>query len=119
MGPEHTIRRFCDAMNENDADAAVALADPAIVIQIGPHSAQGIEALRQMAGQPGPEGLESRVEIDEIEGGDGRFEVSARRVQRWRETNELASEEQLSVFIEFDERGFVTRAEMQPKALAD
>ena len=106
-------------MNENDADAAVALAVPAIVIQIGPQSAQGIEALRQMASQPGTEGLESRVEIHEIEGSDGRFEVSARRVQRWTETNELASEEELSVFIELDDQGLVSRAEMQPKALPD
>ncbi|HET7856364.1 MAG TPA: nuclear transport factor 2 family protein [Gaiellaceae bacterium] len=119
MGPEDTIRRFCDAMNANDADAVAALAHPAIVIQIGPHRAEGIEALREMARQAGPETLDSRVEVVDIEGGEGKFEISARRVQRWAETNEIASEEELSVFIDLDERGLVTRAEMQPKPLGD
>ena len=104
-------------MNDNDADAVAALADPSIVIQIGPHQAEGVEALRAMASQPGPEALISKVEVDDIEGGDGKYEVSARRVQRWAETNELASEEELSVVINLDDRGLVTRAEMQPKPL--
>jgi SnoaL-like domain len=115
MGPEETIRRFCDAMNDNDADAVVALADPSIEIQLGPHRAEGLEALRAMASQPGPEGLDSRVEIVDIEGSDGRFEVPARRVQRWLESKELASEEELIVSIDLDEQGLVTRVEMQPK----
>jgi hypothetical protein len=115
MGPEDTIRRFCDAVNDNDADAAVALAAPSIEIQIGPNRVEGLDALRAMASQPGPEGLDSRVEVDEIEGGHGRFEVAARRVQRWTETNELVSEEELIVSIDLNEAGLVTRAEMQPK----
>lgn len=118
MGAEETIRRFCDAMNDNDADAVVALAAPSIEIQIGPHRAEGLEALRALASQPGPEGLDSRVEIVDIEGSDGRFEVPARRVQRWSETNETASEEELIVSIDLDEQGLVTRVEMQPKPAA-
>ena len=60
--------RFCDAMNDHDADGA-----------------------------------------------GGTYEVAARRVQHWTETNELASEEELSVLIELDEQGLVTRAQMNPK----
>jgi len=115
MEHEDTIRRFCDAMNGADADAVVVLAAPSIEVQIGPHRAEGLEALRAIASQPGPEGLDSRVEIVDIEGTDGRFEVPARRVQRWSETNELASEEELVVSIDLDEQGLVTRVEMQPK----
>ena len=118
MGPEDTIRRFCEAINDNDADAAVALAAPSIEIQIGPNRVEGLDALRAMASQPGPEGLDSRVEIIDIEGSGGQFEVPARRVQRWSETNELASEEELIVSIDLDEQGRVTRAEMQPKPAA-
>jgi hypothetical protein len=40
MSPEDTIRRFCDAMNDHDADAVAALADPSILIQISPNQAQ-------------------------------------------------------------------------------
>ena len=118
MGPEDTIRRFCDAMNDNDAEALVALAAPEVEIQIGPHRAEGLEALRAIASQPGPEGLDSRVEIVDIDGSDGRFEVPARRVQRWSETNELASEEELIVSIDLDQQGLVRRVEMQPKPVA-
>jgi hypothetical protein len=81
MSHEDTIRRFCDAMNDHDADAVAALADRAIVIQVGPNKAQGVEASRVMASQPDPDGLSARVEVDEIDGGDGRYEVVARRVQ--------------------------------------
>jgi len=115
MSPEDTIRRFFDAMNDHDADAVAALADPAIAIQIGPNQAQGVEALRAMASQPDPEGLTSRVEVDEIAGAGGSFEVAARRVQRWTETDELASEDGLSVLIEVGEDGLVTGASMNPK----
>jgi hypothetical protein len=114
MSPEDTIRRFFDAMNDHDADAVAALAEPAIVIQIGPNQTLGVEALRAIASQPDPEGLSSRVEFDEIAGSDGSYEVAARRVQRWMETDELASEDDLSVIIELGEDGLVTRASMNP-----
>ena len=116
MDHEDTIRRFFDAMNDHDADAVATLVDPAIVIQIGPNQARGVEALRAMAGQLGPDGLSSRVEVDEIDGGDGNFAVAARRVQHWTETNELASEDELSVIFELGENGLITRASMNPKS---
>jgi limonene-1,2-epoxide hydrolase len=116
MGHEDTVRRFCDAINDHDADGAAALANPSIVLVIGPNQVEGLEALRAMANQPEPEGLASRVEVVDIEAADGRYEVAARRVQRWTETNELASEEDLSVFVELDEQGLVTRAELQTKS---
>jgi limonene-1,2-epoxide hydrolase len=115
MAHEDTIRRFCDAMNDHDADAVAALADPSIVIQFGPNQAQGVKALRALASQPDPDGLSSKVEVDEIVGADGSYDVAARRVQRWTESNELASEDELSVLIELGEDGLVTRASMNPK----
>jgi hypothetical protein len=102
-------------MNDHDADAVAALADPSIVIQFGPNQAQGVEALRALASQPDPDGLSSKVEVDEIVGADGSYDVAARRVQRWTESNELASEDELSVLIELGEDGLVTRASMNPK----
>ena len=102
-------------MNDHDADAVAALADPSIVIQIGPDQAQGVDALRAMASQPDPDGLSSRVEIDDIGGEKGSYEVAARRVQHWTETNELASDEGLTVLIDLDEQGLITRAQMSPR----
>jgi hypothetical protein len=115
MDHEDTIHRFFDAMNDHDADAVATLADPAIVIQIGPNEAQGVEALRALASQPDPDGLRSSVEIDDIDGADRSYDVAARRVQRWVETNEVASEDALSVLIDLSEDDLVTRASMNPK----
>ena len=115
MDAENTIRRFFDAMNTGDADAVAALVDPAIVIRMGPQSAEGVEAVREIASQTGPETLRSSVEIVELVGDCGRFEITAHRVQRWAETNELASEEKLKAVFYLDEHGLVTRAELDPK----
>ena len=103
-------------MNDHDADAVAALSAPSIVIQIGPHQAQGVDALRAMASQPDPDGLSATVEIDEIGGENGSYEVAARRVQRWTETNELASEEELTILIDLDEQGLVRRAQLSPRS---
>jgi hypothetical protein len=114
MGPEDTIRRFFEAINEHDGDGAAALADGGILIVIGANELEGVEALRAMAARK-PEGLDSSVDVLEIEGTDGRYEVSARRVQRWTETGELAVDQELSIVIELNDQGLVARAEMQPQ----
>jgi limonene-1,2-epoxide hydrolase len=115
MGPEDTIRRFCEAINVHDGDTAAALADPSIVILIGTHELDGVEALRAMVAQR-PEGLDSSVDVLGIEGADGRYEVTARRVQHWSETGELAVDQKLTILIELNDKGLVARAEMHPKS---
>jgi limonene-1,2-epoxide hydrolase len=117
MGSEDTVRRFFDAMNAHDADAVAALVAPSIVIEMGPQRAEGVEAVRQIASDAGPGTLRSRVDILEITREGGRFELTARRVQHWTETNELASEERLQAVFHLDEQGLVTRAELNPKPL--
>src|SRR5262245_45579068 len=114
MGPEDTIRRFCEAINLHDGDGAAAVADPSIVIVIGTNQLVGVEALRAMAAQR-PEGLDSSVDVLGIEGADGHYEVTARRVQRWTETGELAVDQELSIAIELNDDGLVARAEMHQK----
>ena len=104
-------------MNEHDPDAVAALVDPAIVIEMGPQRAEGVDAVREIASQSGPETLDSTVEIVDLAGDGERFDVTARRVQRWAETGELASEEKLSAVFHVDAQGLVTRAELQPKPL--
>jgi hypothetical protein len=114
MGPEDTIRRFCEAINVHDGDAAAALADQGIVIVIGTNELDGVEALRAMAAQR-PEGLDSSVDVLGIKAADDRYEVTARRVQRWTETGELAVDQELSILIDLNDEGLVARAEMHPK----
>jgi hypothetical protein len=115
MGPEDTIRSFCDAISAHDGDGAAALADPSIVIVTGLNELEGVEALRAMARQR-PEGLDSNVEVFGIDGADGRYEVTARRVQRWMETGELAVDQELSILVDLNDQGLVARAEMRPKS---
>jgi SnoaL-like domain len=117
MDAENTIRRFFDAMNAHDADAVAALVAASIVIRMGPQSAEGVEAVREIASQPGPATLSSTVEIGDLIEADGRFEITAQRVQRWTETNELASTEELKAVFYLDAHGLVTRAELDPMPL--
>jgi hypothetical protein len=114
MAPEDTIRRFCDAITAHDGDAAAELADPGIVIVIGTNELDGVEALRALAAQRA-EGLDSKVDVLAVEGGDGRYDVTARRVQHWSETGELAVDQELSILVELNDEGLVSRAEMRPK----
>ena len=81
---------------------------------IGSNELDGAEALRAMAAQR-PEGLDSSVDVLDVEGADGRYEVTARRVQHWSETGELALDQKLSILIEINDEGLVARAELQPK----
>jgi limonene-1,2-epoxide hydrolase len=113
MGPEDTIRRFCEAISARDGDAAAALVDPSIVIVIGSNEIHGVEALRAMTGHR-PEGLDSSLDVLAIEGADGKYVVTARRVQHWSESGELAVDQQLSIDIELNDQGLVARAEMRP-----
>ena len=114
MGPEDTIRRFCDAITARDGDAAAALADPSIVIVIGSNQLEGVDALRAMARRR-TEGLDSNVEVLDIDGEDGSYEVTVHRVQHWTETGEVAVDQELSILIELNDQGLVTRAQMNPK----
>ena len=104
-------------MNDHDPDAAAALVAPSIVIVMGPQRAEGVDELRQIATQSGPETLDSRVEIIDLAGDGQRFEVIARRVQHWAETGDLASEERLAAVFHIDDQGLITRAELNPKPL--
>ena len=81
---------------------------------IGTNELDGVEALRAMAAQR-PEGIDSSVDVLGIEAADDRYEVTARRVQRWKETGELAVDQKLSILIDLNDEGLVARAEMHPK----
>jgi len=84
------------------------------VIVIGSNQLEGVDALRAMARRR-TEGLDSNVEVLDIDGEDGSYEVTVHRVQHWTETGEVAVDQELSILIELNDQGLVTRAQMNPK----
>jgi len=81
---EAAIRAFFDAMNAQDADAAVALTRDDVVIAFGPNEAQGHEALGELATQVDEQLSAEITPVDfELES-PSSVRVSARRVDRWR-----------------------------------
>jgi hypothetical protein len=110
--PEAAIRAFFDAMNAQDADAAVALTREDVVIAFGPNEFQGHEALRELATQVDEQlsGEMTPVEF-ELES-PSSVSVSARRVDRWRSTGEVATEREIQAHFALDDDGAITRVEM-------
>src|SRR5947207_11944448 len=101
---ESVVRSFFHAMNAQDADAATALARPDVTIAFGPNQAAGHDELRSLATQTDDqltsEWLPLRIDQD----GDDQV-VHAQRIQRWRSTGEVASEDEMQVRFELDAAG--------------
>ena len=89
---EEVVTAFFAAMNAQDGDAAAALVAPTVEIALGSHVFAGQEAVRGLAGQQDPQ-LEFETIPVSFAGDGDRVEVSARRVQRWRESGDIAAEE--------------------------
>ena len=111
---ETAIRAFFAAMNVQDADAAAALASEDVTIVLGPHELFGRDALRELAVQTDDSlsfetvPLEIEIESATVAG------VRALRVQRWRETDAIAAEEELSVRFTFNADETIARVELAP-----
>ena len=108
---ESAIRAFFDAMNAQDADAAVALTREDVVIAFGPNEAQGHEALRELATQVDEQLSAEITPVDfELES-PSSVRVSARRIDRWRSTGETATERDVQARFSLDADGAITRVE--------
>jgi len=91
---EQTIASFFAAMNTGDADAAAALVDPDVEITIGSQAFVGRDAVRQLAVQRDAELAFETIPVTIDADADG-VAVVARRVQRWRQSGEIASDEEV------------------------
>src|SRR3954470_9132583 len=100
-----TVHAFFAAMNAQDADAVTALARPDITIAFGPNEVSGHEGLRELALQTDDQLPSEWVPVRVTQEDGGRVNVDARRVQRWRETGDVASEDEMQVHFVLDDAG--------------
>lgn len=111
MNPEAVISAFFAAMNTQDADTAASLVDPNVEIALGPHVFSGRDAVRELAVQEDAELVFETVPVTfDVDG--NHVTVVARRVQRWRESGEIAVKEELQARFELDSAGLITRVEL-------
>ena len=105
---------FLLAMSDGDGDAVERLVAPDVVLVLGPHEVEGAAELRRMAEEVAP--LEMRIEPDAVEESAGAAVVRGRRVQRWRETGEIATEDEVDVTCTYGEDGRIVRVELRAGA---
>jgi hypothetical protein len=108
---EAAIRAFFDAMNAQDADAAVALTRDDVVVAFGPNELQGHEALRELATQVDEQLSAEITPVGFEPEGPSSVSVSARRIDRWRSTGETATERDVQAHFSLDAAGVITRVE--------
>ena len=106
-----TIAAFFAAMNERDADAAAALVEPDVEIAFGPNVFSGRDAVRELALQEDPE-LVSETTATSLDADGDRVDVTARRVQRWREGGAIAVEQEVRALFALAPSGLIARVEL-------
>ncbi len=104
-------RAFLEAMSAGDGLCVEKLVDPNVEVVIGPHVLRGATDVRRMAEEEAPLVMEVEPGASHVEG-DG-VHVDVLRRQRWRETGEIATEDDLSVAIEFGPSGAIARVELR------
>jgi ketosteroid isomerase-like protein len=97
--PRRLIERFVEAFNDEDFDALAALLDPHAEIQTRRGLVIGREEAREWATR-NPDGhLHQHLELEEVRE-DGHPAVAMlKRQWRWKESDELADEEQVAVLV--------------------
>jgi hypothetical protein len=108
---EEAISQFFAAMNAHDGEGAAALVDPDVEIALGPQAFSGRDAVRELAEQEHPELVFETVPVN-FEARADDVHVDARRVQRWRQTGEVAAEEELQARFSFGADGLIRRVEL-------
>ena len=111
MSAETAVAAFFAAMNKNDADTAASLVDPNVEIALGPHVMTGRDAVRELAVQEDAELEFETVPVSFDDAGD-HVNVTARRVQRWRDSGEVATDDEVQARVDVDEAGLITRVQL-------
>jgi hypothetical protein len=105
------VTRFFAVMNDHDGSAVEALFDPQAEIAMGPNVARGFDEIREIVLQEGPPDLDITTRPTGYETVDGGAVVPFVRTQVWRESGELAVEEELWAAFSFG-GDRITRAEL-------
>jgi hypothetical protein len=108
---KRVAKAFFAAMNAHDADTVASLVDPSVEIVLGPHVMTGREAIRELAVQEDAE-LEFETVPVRFDSDGNHMNVSTRRVQRWRQSGEIAVEEDVEARFDLDSAGLITRVEL-------
>ena len=99
--PRRLIERFVDAFNDEDLDALADLLDPHAEIQTARGLVIGREEARDWA-RRSPDGhLHQRLELEEVHDAGHPTVAILKRQWRWKESDELADEEQVAVLVSF------------------
>ncbi len=109
--PERAIATFFAAMNTHDGDAAAALVDPNVEIMLGSQLFIGRDAIRELAVQKDPQ-LAFETVPATFKGDSNHMNVEARRVQRWRQTGEIAADEDVQARFSLDPGGLITHVQL-------
>ncbi|HEY8646172.1 MAG TPA: nuclear transport factor 2 family protein [Gaiellaceae bacterium] len=112
LTPHTAIDAFFAAMNTRDADAAAAVVDPDVEIMLGPHALTGQAAVRELALQEDPQLVFENLPVNVEAQSDTRVVVAARRTSHWRESGELAAQDDYQVVFDLGADGLITRIEM-------
>ena len=110
-GSESVVRAFFAAMNAQDAEAAVSFARADVAIALGSNSLVGHDALQTLALQTDDQLSFEWVATNVRHDGGEHVAVDAQRVQRWRATGEIASQDEVHVLFTLDASGAIARIE--------
>ena len=105
---------FLRAMSDGDGDTVERLVAPDVVLVLGPHEIGGAAEVRRMAEEIAP--LEMRIEPEAVEEAAGGAVVRGRRVQRWRETGEIANQVEVDITCTYGADGRIVRVELRAGA---
>ena len=107
--PVQAIRSFVDAFNDEDLDAFVAVLSPTVEIQGRRGLVIGPEEAREWASRRPSGELHQRLVLEDVRE-EGHPPVALlRRQWRWRDSEEVADEEEIAALVVFDDEGLIAR----------
>jgi ketosteroid isomerase-like protein len=104
------IATYLDAASRRDADAAAALVTDDVELRMGPHSARGVVALRELAAS-GPEHVETALSLVDVRTDGDDSVATVRQVDTWRETGEVAADRTMEARFRFRD-GRISRVQL-------
>ncbi len=103
------VRAFVDAFNSEDLDAVAATVAPSVEIQGRRGLVIGRREAREWASRQPSGELRQRLVLEDVRE-DGHPPVALlRREWRWRDSEEIADEQEIAALVAFDAEGLIAR----------
>ena len=107
--PLQAVRSFVDAFNGEDLEAFVAMLSPTVEIQGRRGLVIGREEAREWASRRPSGELHQRLVLEDVRQ-DGHPPVALlRREWRWRDSEEVADEQEIAALVALDDDGLIAR----------